>query len=998
MLDSGQLIQFTSGEVAISSLYRKKPTSFEYFAADKGQQYLIKVVPKPTAQLQELFSQEFTNQKLVPSDPRILNLLDNTTIKSPSDIGVFKFEYPENGTLKRFMKSHELSEEQISYIFKEILLAVLKINESGIIHRDISPGNIWIDSSFCFKLSGFARSLRLDDGRQTNTAINSQRLNHPALRPPDITENLILAKVDIWGLGCLLYYLIFRDYPSDDLQTNATISPTLTEILNLCLEINPDRRPLPRVLLNMIVSNQLYTLPLFFNSCEEKVRSLQYSGRYCMQMALKPDPVSPDLFYLQQLTFTVWTQPGEITSLLLVISQANFSHTLVAIKSLIIMHRLLLSGPKETLTKSLYSNLETILKHWTEQTSKQGDEFYCEYFSGLIRQLARLLMEKVKLHISMKNSGNWKCVAKSSEFGQGVAYLAKVVRICEGLSMGMNILPGLNSFLAVQLVEECQRLIACFTPLDSNFELAQYNSRLSKITLQQDPQKPDMYKSQNIGKLITSKVEMKDELRSPELAINENKRNVCNEKKQGDVINLKPVESSSNKADPNNFSDLLNLESSFKPRPASPMPSRTTIVKPSVNSLNTLSSNKPKTSSAPSTNPLQNIPMKDLQSLKPATLIGNNPNPQVFKTSTPIKIISSAMNFTKNPSPLQNSGYKLTPHKNVNSPGLLGVNRSSQHRSNSTSYPVHHAQKVQPKKSIPKSDPNPVPKSGNTIVIEKRWIFNPTDISIGPILGCGASCTVYRGLYKRTPVAVKVMREGYAGQNIIQEFQREISAMVTLRHPNLVLFMGACIEPQMMIVSEFCAGESLFKLLHERKNIQLHWIQKLKMIIDIARAMLYLHEANPPIIHRDLKSLNLLLLDQVNNQNDDILVKITDFGISRIVEEVEAKMTVGMGTCHWMAPEVINSEPYSLAADVYSFGIVLWEIAARETPYRGDNPVEIPMKVLRGERPDLLAIGPAVPSAVKDLITSCWDQSPSRRPNFMQIMQFLDGLQGANEF
>ena len=86
----------------------------------------------------------------------------------------------------------------------------------------------------------------------------------------------------------------------------------------------------------------------------------------------------------------------------------------------------------------------------------------------------------------------------------------------------------------------------------------------------------------------------------------------------------------------------------------------------------------------------------------------------------------------------------------------------------------------------------------------------------------GASCSVYKGEYKRTPVAIKAMRESYTGQNIVQEFQREVSAMVTIRHPNLVLFMGACIEPSMMIISEFCAGESLFKLLHEKKSIQLH--------------------------------------------------------------------------------------------------------------------------------------------------------------------------------
>ena len=116
------------------------------------------------------------------------------------------------------------------------------------------------------------------------------------------------------------------------------------------------------------------------------------------------------------------------------------------------------------------------------------------------------------------------------------------------------------------------------------------------------------------------------------------------------------------------------------------------------------------------------------------------------------------------------------------------------------------------------------------------------------------------------------------------------------------------------------------------------------MAKDIATGMAYLHSVVPPIIHRDLKSLNLLLMDPITSPHDPITVKITDFGISRLYED--DMMTGQMGTCHWMAPEVLDSKPYSLAADVYSYGIVLWEIVARETPYKGLNPVTIPYHVL----------------------------------------------------
>ena len=142
MLSCNQVISFASGGIEINSIYRKMPTSSEYIGISQGIKYLIKLIPMPTPQLKEMHFQELTNQKLIQSDTHVLRFIDHAILQKESEIGLFKMEFAENGTLKKFMKNHELTEEQISYIFKEILLAVIKINDSGIIHRNINPGNI----------------------------------------------------------------------------------------------------------------------------------------------------------------------------------------------------------------------------------------------------------------------------------------------------------------------------------------------------------------------------------------------------------------------------------------------------------------------------------------------------------------------------------------------------------------------------------------------------------------------------------------------------------------------------------------------------------------------------------------------------------------------------------------------------------------------------------------------------------------------------------------
>ena len=116
-----------------------------------------------------------------------------------------------------------------------------------------------------------------------------------------------------------------------------------------------------------------------------------------------------------------------------------------------------------------------------------------------------------------------------------------------------------------------------------------------------------------------------------------------------------------------------------------------------------------------------------------------------------------------------------------------------------------------------------------------------------------------------------------------------------------------------------------------------------------------MHDMDPPMLHRDLKSLNLLLKSRLVNEACPVSVKVTDFGISRQVQAIQTNWaTQAAGTYHWMAPEVVIGQNYNIEADIYSLGIVFWEIFSRKKPYVGIPVFEFVGKVcMEGLRPNL---------------------------------------------
>lgn len=246
------------------------------------------------------------------------------------------------------------------------------------------------------------------------------------------------------------------------------------------------------------------------------------------------------------------------------------------------------------------------------------------------------------------------------------------------------------------------------------------------------------------------------------------------------------------------------------------------------------------------------------------------------------------------------------------------------------------------------------------------FFIDISEIKMVERIGSGASADVYRSLYRGTEIAVKVLRNlNENDMEKVNELRRELNALLILRHPNLVLFMGTTISPKGSIglVTEFCSGGNLFSLLHE-SPVSLSWKQRCKIALDIAKGMNSLHSYKPPILHRDLKSLNLLLVEAVKGPSDPVLVKITDLGLARF-QSATQYMTGMAGTFHWMAPEVLAGRPYTIKADVYSYAVVLWEIITRKKPYEGMDPRKIMNVVLNlNQRPDQSCVPPDCPPLV----------------------------------
>jgi serine/threonine protein kinase len=287
------------------------------------------------------------------------------------------------------------------------------------------------------------------------------------------------------------------------------------------------------------------------------------------------------------------------------------------------------------------------------------------------------------------------------------------------------------------------------------------------------------------------------------------------------------------------------------------------------------------------------------------------------------------------------------------------------------------------------------------------WQIRHDEVIPIELVGSGGYGEVHRCRYRDLFVAMKILRLP-ATDSMLMEFEREIKFMRTVRHPNIVLFLGAgrTADGSPFLVSEYVSRGSLRRILDDA-NTSITEEMQVKFCQDVARGMGFLHGLNPPRVHGDLKSDNLLI-------SETNTIKIADFGLARQLSDDYASrirtvnsakdQRIGMhvhliklgndtldsphalGASRWRAPELSVSgakKNYKTPADVYSFAVVMWEIVTRELPFsQYEFNYEVVEAVKSGERPPL---PDNCSPLLKSLILDCWKHDPVQRPSFEEI-------------
>ncbi|CAJ0589451.1 unnamed protein product [Cylicocyclus nassatus] len=294
------------------------------------------------------------------------------------------------------------------------------------------------------------------------------------------------------------------------------------------------------------------------------------------------------------------------------------------------------------------------------------------------------------------------------------------------------------------------------------------------------------------------------------------------------------------------------------------------------------------------------------------------------------------------------------------------------------------------------------------------------------LIGRGACAEVYKVVFEGEFVALKRLR-GEPKPSDIEALKREAVMINRFRHPNIVNLLGVCLEqPRIGLVLELCEGGSLKVLCGKLRNS----FVSVRIIVDwacqIAQAMQCLVAEN--LMHRDLKADNVLVKEEVCLCNvtpctptyaaqsihlhngiqadgycqnchgkalDRLTLKITDFGATKKIKFEDEKRKSVVGTYAWMAPEAYRYQEYSEASDVWSYGVVLWELLTRKDPHQGQLPITVAYLV--STKGINLPVSDDCPLKWKDIMQSCWNVDPKKRPTFAHLLEQFQEYQAELE-
>ncbi|XP_026174133.1 mitogen-activated protein kinase kinase kinase 7 isoform X1 [Mastacembelus armatus] len=257
--------------------------------------------------------------------------------------------------------------------------------------------------------------------------------------------------------------------------------------------------------------------------------------------------------------------------------------------------------------------------------------------------------------------------------------------------------------------------------------------------------------------------------------------------------------------------------------------------------------------------------------------------------------------------------------------------------------------------------------------------INYDDIEVEEVVGRGAFGVVCKAKWKGKDVAIKTIES----ESERKAFTVELRQLSRVNHPNIVKLYGSCNSP-VCLVMEYAEGGSLYNVLHGAEPLPYYTASHaMSWCLQCSQGVAYLHGMKPKaLIHRDLKPPNLLLVA------GGTVLKICDFGTAC---DIQTHMTNNKGSAAWMAPEVFEGSNYSEKCDVFSWGIILWEVITRRKPFDeiGGPAFRIMWAVHNGTRPPLIK---NLPKPIESLMTRCWSKDPTQRPSMEEIVKIMTHL------